>query len=140
MYPFVPFWVPCRIAVDESVSMDEPAGLSGDLRFLVLGLEDTDHLALAVPGKITSRTALGDHLGVHALLDGHPDAFYHIVELQFCHPPMVNLRIKRLSCRGAHAFRRLEYRMMNLQLLLFICFALDFMNLELGRYFVCPSL
>lgn len=43
------------------------------VRFLVLGLEDSDYLARRVARKVRARTALCDQLGVDAFGDGRLD-------------------------------------------------------------------
>src|SRR6266536_3385410 len=116
MYPFVPFRIPRRIWL------------------LILRFEYTDNLSFAIPGKITPRTALGNHLWMHALLNGHPHTLYYIIELQFRHPTNIDMGGEGLRRRRSYAIRSLEYRVMNLQLLLCFRLPLHPINFELRRY------
>lgn len=126
MYPFGPFRVSCSV------------------RFLVLWLEDPHNLAVAITGEVTPRAALRYHLRMHAQLDGNPDTFDYVVKSNSCHPVSLGLcevvRIEGFGTCRPHSFRRLEDRMLNLQLLLFIGLSSHLIDLEFGSNFPSPSL
>jgi len=121
MNPLIPLWV------------------SGRIRLLVLGLEDTHDLAVEIPRKVAARAALRDHEWVHALLDGGPHAVDNDIELGLGHVSGLGAG-EHLGRDGADALGRLEDGVVDLETLVVLAGTLGAPALELARDLVGPPL
>lgn len=118
--PLVPFWI------------------SGRIRLLVFRLENTHDLAIRISREVASRAPLGDHTGVHALIDGDPDAVHYLVELCLGHG-WPRHHGECLGSGGSNARGRVENTVVYLGALLVAELA-PLGPLELGCYLISPSL
>jgi len=120
MNPLVPLWVSCSVG------------------FLVLWLEDTDHLAIRIPREVAAGATLRDHARVCALLYGGPDAVHDDLKLGPRHVARLG-HGQHLGRDGADALRGLEDGVVDLQALL-LALLLVAGPLELGGDLVGPAL
>lgn len=115
-----------------------PLGVPGGVRLFVLGLEDTDNLAVWVAGKVAARAALRYHAGVYLLADGGTDAFDDGVEFGLGHGGGWQLG-HGLGSDGTHAFWRLEDGVVDLQAVLLAQLGLASTALEARGNLVGPA-
>jgi hypothetical protein len=127
-------------AAREQVSVNPlvPFGVSCGVWFLVLGLKNTDNLAIGISGKVTTRTALRNHTWVNFLPNSTPYAFHDSFKLCSSHDTFLR-RSNTLSGHRANTLGRLEDRIVNFKPFLLTLLILP-LALETRSNLVCPSL